>query len=115
MVVYGEVGHVLLQGSNAGETGECIARTEIFWHFPNYIGGGHRDNARPCSVIRQGDWKLIESLEDGALQLFNLKEDMCETTDLASRMPEKAAELRRRLEAHRKEARVQWPRKKKPL
>lgn len=36
--------------------GESLNRKNLFWHFPHY--NGHPD-ARPSSVIRQGDWKLI--------------------------------------------------------
>ncbi|MFP6874501.1 MAG: sulfatase [Verrucomicrobiales bacterium] len=86
-----------------------LKRDALYWHYPNYIGAGHPGGARPCSVIRKGNWKLIESLEDNRLQLFNLKEDRGEKNDLASRMPEKAKELRRMLEGWRENAAVQMP------
>ncbi|MFC1805613.1 hypothetical protein ACFL09_01365 [Planctomycetota bacterium] len=58
-------------------------------------------------MIRKGDWKLIESLEDGRAELYNLKDDLGGKKDLASRMPAKAKELRQMLERWRTEAAVQ--------
>jgi arylsulfatase A-like enzyme len=86
-----------------------LKRDALYWHFPNYIGAGHPNAARPCSVIRKGDWKLIEFLEDNRVELYNLKDDLSEKTDLASKMPDKANALRRMLEQWRKDANVQMP------
>jgi arylsulfatase A-like enzyme len=47
----------------------------------------------PMAAIRQGDWKLWRSVEDGYSLLFNLAEDPNETTNLAQSHPEKLAEL----------------------
>jgi arylsulfatase A-like enzyme len=53
----------------------------------------------PLFSIRQGDWKLWESVNDKSGKygeyklLFNLKDDLNETTDLAARNPEKVKEL----------------------
>jgi arylsulfatase A-like enzyme len=48
-----------------------------------------------ASAVRRGDWKLIRQGEGekSKLELFNLAEDPNEKTDLAERMPDKAAEL----------------------
>ncbi|NQU45161.1 sulfatase [bacterium] len=49
--------------------------------------------------VRQGDWKLIRRFRasDGVVEneneLYNLKDDIGETTNLAARMPEKVKEL----------------------
>ena len=68
-------------------------RKALYWHYPHYHPGG----ASPAGAVRCGDWKLIEYFEDGHLELYDLKNDLSETTDLASKMPEKAAELRKML------------------
>lgn len=70
----------------AGET-TTLPRQSLYWHYPHY----HR--TRPYSAVRNGDWKLIEFLEDGRLELFNLKTDPLETSDIASENPRKAEEL----------------------
>jgi arylsulfatase A len=81
-----------------------INRAAIFWHFPHYHGG-----TTPYSAVRKGDWKLIEFLEDGRIELYNLKEDMSETDNLAERMPEKRDELHDLLKVWRREAGAQMP------
>ncbi|MCP4196546.1 MAG: sulfatase-like hydrolase/transferase, partial [Proteobacteria bacterium] len=90
---------------------ENIGRDALFWHYPNYIGAGHPGGARPCSVIRRGDWKLIESFEYNRLELYNLKDDLSEQEDLASSMPKKTQELHRMLKQWRAEAKVQMPKR----
>ncbi|OHB79461.1 MAG: hypothetical protein A2Z25_07635, partial [Planctomycetes bacterium RBG_16_55_9] len=92
----------LLKGGNS------LSREAIFWHFPAYLEGkaeGARDSyfrTRPCAAMRAGDWKLIEYFEDGALELYNLEEDLSERKDLAKAMPEKTRELHKLMLAWRK-------------
>ena len=88
-----------------------VKREALYWHYPNYIGARHPGGARPCSVIRQGDWKLIESFENNRLELFNLKDDLGEQVDLAAKMPAKAKALQRQLAAWRAKAKVQMPKR----
>jgi arylsulfatase A len=71
----------------------------LFWHFPHYTNQG----SRPGGAVRDGDWKLIEHYEDGRAELFNLARDPGETQDLARSEPKRAAELKARLAAWRKE------------
>jgi arylsulfatase A-like enzyme len=59
-----------------------LKRDTLYWHYPHY-----RNKQAPYSIIRQGDWKLIKSYEGKEFQLFNLKSDMAETTDLADKEP----------------------------
>ena len=49
----------------------------IFWHYPVYQG-----QARPQSVIRRGDWKLIYKYEDQSYEFYNLALDLSESNDL---------------------------------
>ena len=56
----------------------------------------------PHSAIRVGDHKLIKIWKTGALELYNLQDDLGETTNLAMRLPEKAKELHDRLLAYLK-------------
>ena len=55
--------------------------------------------ALPLYSIRKGDWKLWESVDDRTGRygkyklLFNLKDDLNETTNLADRYPEKVRQL----------------------
>jgi uncharacterized sulfatase len=73
-----------------------LRRDAIYWHYPHY------HHSRPAGAIRQGHWKLIEFFEDGRLELYNLKSDIGEKNNLATKIPQKAAELQQKLAAWRK-------------
>ncbi|MGE3315928.1 MAG: sulfatase [Planctomycetaceae bacterium] len=81
-----------------------IERDTLYWHYPHYY-----PTSTPCSSIRKGDMKLIEFYEDQHVELYNLKEDMSETSDLATKMPEMAKELREELHQWRKSVNAQMP------
>jgi arylsulfatase A-like enzyme len=83
-----------------------FSRGSIFFHYPQYSGGL---GGRPASAIRSGDWKLIRFFEDDRVELYNLKDDLSETKDLAKVHPEKAEALRSRLNAWLKETGAQFP------
>ncbi len=80
-----------------------INRKALFWHYPHY----HRTT--PAGAIRYGDYKLIEYYEDNHVELYNLKEDLSEKNDLAQKMPEKAAQLRKMFHDWLKEVDAQMP------
>ncbi len=75
----------------------------IFWHYPVYHHG------QPASVIRKGDYKLIENLVDGSLELYNLKDDVGENRNLAESMKDKTAELYGLLQAWQKDVKAEFP------
>lgn len=86
-----------------------IERDAIYWHYPHYNFHQPLIPTRPCGAIRKGDFKLIEFYEDGYCELYNLREDIGERRNLARALPDKAAELRRALDAWRKSAGAQMP------
>jgi hypothetical protein len=74
---------------------------EIFCFFPHNF----TEYSPSGAWIRQGDWKLIEVFYISDLWpekhlLYNLKEDIGETTNLAAKHPERAAAMAAKLEAH---------------
>jgi arylsulfatase A-like enzyme len=73
-----------------------LNRDALFFHYPHYY-----HTTTPVSAIRSGDWKLLEYFEDNHAELYNLRDDLSEQRDLATQMPERAAELRARLHAWR--------------
>ena len=87
------------------ETGS-VERDALYWHYPHYWGG---NRVRPFGAVRAGDWKLIEFYEDMRVELYNLRDDLGETHDLAQEKPEKAAELRELLHDWRKSVDAQMP------
>jgi arylsulfatase A-like enzyme len=84
-----------------------LKRENLFWHFPNYTGTGHPNPSAPLSVIRNKRYKLIEFLENGTLELYDLKQDIKEQKNLVKGSPKVAAKLQRQLGAWRKSAQVQ--------
>lgn len=89
-----------------------LQRDAIYQHFPGYLGSGPGLwRTTPVSLIQVGDWKLMEYLEDGRLELYNLRNDLGESKNLAASMPDKAKELHARLTAWRKEVNAPMPKK----
>jgi arylsulfatase A-like enzyme len=94
----------------------------IFWHFPAYLQSyavfdEQRDplfRSRPCSIIRDGDWKLHQYFEDGGLELYNLRDDIGETNDLSKTNPQKTQQLLTRLRAWQEETNAPIPTEPNP-
>lgn len=72
-----------------------IAPRNLYWHYPlqkpHFLGG------RSAGAIRSGDFKLIEFFDTGSVELYDLKNDISEQTDLAAGQPQKVAELKAKL------------------
>lgn len=92
-----------------------IAERPLFWHFPIYLEGGNaetqdkRFRTRPGSVVRLGDWKLIEYFENNEFELYNLKEDIAEKRNLAGKEPGKVKELKKLLDEWRAKTNASVP------
>lgn len=80
-----------------------LGRDTLYAHLPHY------HHSTPASSVRQGDWKLIEFFEDGALELYNLADDLGETKNLAQKFPDRAKALHSALKTWRKEVQAQLP------
>ncbi len=80
----------------------------LFWHYPHYGNQG----GFPSSAIRKGDWKLIQGLEDGHFQLYNLKDDIGEMKNLAKTNTKKVDELFEHMKAIRTETGARYLRPK---
>ncbi len=72
---------------------EGFKERAIYWHFP------HRRNTDKAmgAALREGKWKLIWEYESDKLSLFNLKEDIGETKNLASLNLEELKDLHKKL------------------
>ncbi len=82
-----------------------LDREAIYFHYPHY------HHSRPAGAIRGGDWKLIEFFDDGVLELYNLKDDISETKNLAAAKPQLAERLQRQLAAWRERVGARMPTK----
>ena len=75
--------------------GAAHDRGPTFVHFPHQTPAA---GGLPSTWVRVGDWKLIrfycqnDDLTD-VLELYNLREDLSETTNLASQNPDKVQQL----------------------
>ena len=78
----------LLQGGN-------LPPRDLFWHYPHYGNQG----GEPSAIIRSGNWKLIHYFEDGRDELYEVAGDIGEQNDLTESQPERAAALRKKLDA----------------
>lgn len=97
--------------------GNALPPRPLYWYLPLY---DLRWAATPSAILREGDWKLIESFGDwfdgdgklhvgNHLELFNLRTDLGETRNLAPNEPERTAQLRARLHAWMKSVPVPIP------
>jgi arylsulfatase A-like enzyme len=82
-----EIDGTSLLGLLKSDGKQSLNRDAIYWHFPHY-----RHSPGPYSIIRSGDWKLIKWYE-GGFELYNLKTDLSESTNLANAMNPKVKEL----------------------
>ena len=77
----------------------------IYWHYPHYSN----QRGRPNSAMRDGRWKLIEWLETGRMELFDLSADPGEAHDLAAEHPDTIAALGAKLNAWRTSVGARMP------
>jgi arylsulfatase A-like enzyme len=86
--------------------GQTVDRGPLYWHYPHYGNQG----GSPAAAIREGNWKLIEFFEPGrAVELYNLKDDIGETKNLARRHPDIARNLEAKLRSWQKAVGAKFP------
>ncbi len=85
--------------------GRSLAPRPLFWHYPHYSNQG----GEPGSAVRDGDWKLIEFHQDGRRELYNLRTDVSETTNLAECEPAVVKRLAAELDSWRKRSGAVMP------
>lgn len=91
-------------GALSGQESSSLEARSLYWHYPHYY-----PTTTPVSAIRQGDWKLLEFLEDNHVELYHLKEDTGESNNRLASHPEKAKELLQMLSEWRQEVNAPMP------
>jgi arylsulfatase A len=86
-----------------------LNRDALFFHYPHYY-----QTTTPVGAVRVGNWKLVEYLENGRCELFDLEADPSEQNDLAGRETTTVANLRSRLHEWRQAVGARMP-KENPL
>ena len=67
-----------------------LEREAIYFHYPHYH---HINTMGPAGAVRMGDYKLVEVFETGAVELYNLSDDIGEQRDLSKELPELTDQL----------------------
>jgi arylsulfatase A-like enzyme len=75
----------------------------LYWHIAS------RYKSPPASIVRDGDWKLIQYLLDGTVELYNLKDDLGERRDVSAEHPDVTKALVQELDTWRRENSVPLP------
>lgn len=65
----------------------------LLWHHPHRWIPKEAPGVSWASAMRQGDWKLVYQHRIESLELYNLKDDIGEQTDLAKANPQKVREM----------------------
>jgi arylsulfatase A-like enzyme len=80
--------------SDPANASGSYSRDTFFWHYPYYVSVGLKngDLTGPGSAIRKGDWKLILNWE-GGVELYNIRNDISEASELAASEPERTTVL----------------------
>lgn len=87
--------------------GKRIGERPLFWHYPHYGNQG----GVPGSSVLYGQYKLIESLEDFSVQLYDLAVDFSEQYNIAEEYPEIVERLRFMLHGWQKDIGAKIPEK----
>ena len=80
---------------------KSLEREAIYFHLPHYH---HINSMGPSGAIRKGDFKLIEVFETGKYELYNVRQDIEENHNLASKMPEMVSKLSNNLKTWRQKS-----------
>ena len=87
--------------------GQPVARSKpLYWQYDRAIGGANR------IAMRDGDWKLLANADLSKFELYNLRSDLGEQTDLSASEPARLANLTaklRQLHAEVKAESPTWP------
>lgn len=89
-------------------------KRNLYWNYPHYHKGS---GMKPACAIRSGDYKLIKWYEpyllgqDSIYELFNLKNDIGESYNLAYELPQKVKDLDQLLEEWKEGVNAQEPTK----
>lgn len=87
---------------------------EVVWHYPHLwtTGISEKDGYGPTSSIMQGDYHLIYYWRYDKVELYNVKQDIGESHNLAEQEPQRAAKLKKRLFQQLKYYKAQYPSRK---
>jgi len=74
----------------------------LFWHFPHYTNQG----SRPSGAVRDGNWMMVEYYDEEKAELYDLRQDVSETQDVAASQAERVSRMRAALPARCRDVRA---------
>ncbi len=86
-------------------SGGELNRGPIFWHYPHYGNQG----GSPSAAVRDGNWKLIQWLEEDRYSLYNIADDLGEQHDVADIHPEVVGKLKASLTRWQQDVGAKFP------
>lgn len=96
--------------------GDVFDRGYLYWHYPHRSNQDYYQPAptqitggRFVSAVSKGDWKLLFFYEDRHYELYNLKSDIGETTNLLAYNPGIAHDLSQALQTYLVSINAQMP------
>ena len=98
---------VSIYNALVGKDVSHLQERAVFWHYPLYLQGSPKSTglipaygtqegyfrATPSSLVRKGDWKLIYFIETKSAELYNVRKDPYEQTELSQAEPKKYQEM----------------------
>ena len=81
----------------------------LIWHYPNKWIPNDGPGINFYSAIRKGNWKLVYSQRTGKKELYNLKDDIGELSDISGRYPDTVKELSSLLSVQLREWKAPMP------
>lgn len=96
-----------------------LNREAIYFHSPIYLRKAYsqinyRFRETPSSAMIKGPWKMIEFFETGDIELYNIRDDISESKELAEFLPDTVAMLYDMLESWRKSTNAPMTPEKNP-
>jgi arylsulfatase A-like enzyme len=88
-----------------GRESEFKRSRDLFFHFPHY----GRGTQTPQTALIVGNWKLLRDWEAGKDQLFDLNEDIGESSDVSTKNPEVHQEMIKSMENRLQQTNAQLP------
>ena len=76
----------------------------VYWN--SYKARPNQTGDSKTSAIREGDYKLLQFVESGKVELYNVVEDISEKNDLSRQMPEKTQAMLAKLEKFKNDRNV---------
>lgn len=94
----------LLRGSD-----KLNRKREFLWHHPHKWIPNEGPAISWASAYRKGDWKIVYDYKARALELYNIKEDIGETTDQAKNQPKRLKKMANEFTRLLKKTNAQMP------